>query len=185
MVDALNPRAYPVARTGVSSEVTRVWCSHLFSWVPKDLPYSQVTSWQCGFLGTRGGEASHPGPSDICGATLLEANPLPDQDFPDATHNAPDVSHDAGPVTSVAVAPPGSCPPLRNSPAPRSPGFRPVFAVYASGSLIWSLVLPSSVVPGPLPSYQPWMEFVRRHDLPLEWLQSVGLQQDSLLQISW
>ena len=71
----------------------------------------------------------------VTAITSLEANPLPDQDFPDATHIAPDVSHDAGPVTSVAVAPPGSCPALRNSPARRSPGFRPASAVYASGSL--------------------------------------------------
>ena len=48
--------------SGVSSDVTRVSCSHLFGWAPQDLPYSQVTSWQCGFLGARAGEASHPGP---------------------------------------------------------------------------------------------------------------------------
>ena len=77
----------------------------------EDLPRSQVTSWQCGFWGTRVGEASHPGPSDIFGAALLEANPLPHQDFPDATHYSPDVPHDSGLVPSVAVAPPGSCPP--------------------------------------------------------------------------
>ena len=48
---------------------------------------------------------------------LLEANPLPDQDFPDATHCSLDVYHDYGQVLSVAVARQGSCPPL---PAPSS-----------------------------------------------------------------
>ena len=42
---------------------------------PLELLASLVISWQCGFLGTRVGEASPPGPSDILGAALSEANP--------------------------------------------------------------------------------------------------------------
>ena len=145
------------------------------------------------FLGTRVGEATHPGPSDTFGAALLEANPLPDQDFPDATHYSPDVPHDAGPVPLVTIAPPGSCPP---SPGPsfgtvrhpRSPGFRPAstFQASAPSSGRWYCPVQSCPDHCPLAS-RGWSSFVAmnghgdRHlggyldgDLPLEWLQSVG-----------
>ena len=45
-----------------------------------------VISWQCGFPGSRVGEASHPGPPDILGATLSEANPYTNQEIPVTVH---------------------------------------------------------------------------------------------------
>ena len=65
---------------------------------------------------------------------------------------------------SARLLSPASWSQLRYSPAARSPGFSPASSFQASSSFIWSLVLPSSVVPGSLPSYWPWMGFVRRHE---------------------
>ena len=145
------------------------------------------------FLGTRVGEASHPGPSDIFGAALLEANPLPDQDFPDATHLSLDVPHDAGPVPSVSVAPPGSSPlppgpssaTLRR-PVPLDSAQPPLSKRRAPSSGRWYCQVQSCPDHCPLTS-RGWSSFVAmkghcdRHlggylggDLPLEWLQSVG-----------
>ena len=87
---------------------------------------------------------------DILGAALLEATPLPDQTS--GRHSL---------FTCCTSRQ------LRNPPAPRSPGFFPTSFVETLGSLFWSLVLPSSVLPGSLSPYQPWLEFVRRHEGPL------------------
>ena len=43
---------------------------------PLELLASLVISWQCVFLGTRVGEASHPGPSDIFGSGTLGSKPV-------------------------------------------------------------------------------------------------------------
>ena len=72
--------------TNVSSEVAGRLCSLQSAGAPQVLSHIHVTSWQCGFLGTRVGKASHPGPVDILGAALSEATPIPSQDFPDTTH---------------------------------------------------------------------------------------------------
>ena len=158
-------------------------CSHLFSWAAQDLSYPQVTSWQCGFWCTRVGEASHPGPSDILGAALLEENPLPDQDFLD----------DSGPVPSVAVAPSGSCPP---PPTPNSATLRRRVLQDSSQPPLSKRRAPSSgrgyCPDQSCPDHcslagRGWSSFVAmkghcdRHlggyldgQRPLEWLQSVG-----------
>ena len=65
-------------------KVIPVWGAHLcsvcpFATMPQDLPLSKVSSWKCGLSGTRVGEASHPGPTGILEAALLEAHPPHDQ----------------------------------------------------------------------------------------------------------
>ena len=149
-------RLHLLARTGDSFEGECLSHISLFSWAPQ---ISKATSWKCGLLATRVGEASHPGHSDILEAALSEANPLLDQVFPDSTHCTLEVSTDTGPVPLVAVTLPGPCPSV---PAP---------VLQLAGALcpriplnLHVLVLPRSVVSGPLPSHQPWLEFVQRHE---------------------
>ena len=77
-----SSRCYPIGRTGVFIAKGCLWNVWRLVLVPQDLPTWPVTSWKRGLLATRVGEASHPGPSDIFGAALWEANPSNDQGLP-------------------------------------------------------------------------------------------------------
>ena len=63
--------------TSVSFEVAGRSCSLQSTGAPQVLSHVLVTSWQCGFLGTRVGEASHP----HFGSSPFRSNHLSSQDF--------------------------------------------------------------------------------------------------------
>ena len=57
-------------------KIIPVWRAHLcivcsLATMPQDLPWSEVTSWKCGLLATRVGEASHSGLTDILGGSSV------------------------------------------------------------------------------------------------------------------
>ena len=84
---------------------------------------SIVISWQCGLLGTRVGEASHPGPPDILGAALSEANPYMTPGSPGEVVHSADSDHPVLPSPSLASlgADVGLPPPVSGSTSPRRP----------------------------------------------------------------
>ena len=84
---------------------------------------SLVISWQCGFLGTRVGEASHPGPPDILGAALSEANPYTAHGSQDTVNCSTDPAHPVLPSPSLITidADVGSPHPVPGSTSPRRP----------------------------------------------------------------
>ena len=84
---------------------------------------SILISWQCGLLGTRVGEASHPGPPDILGAALSEANPYMTPGSPGKGVYSAESGHPVLPSPSLASlgADVGLSPPVSGSTSPRRP----------------------------------------------------------------
>ena len=154
---------------------------------------SLVISWQCGFLGTRVGEASHPGPPDILGAALSEANPYTAHGSPDTVTCSTDPAHPVLPSPSLITvdADDGSPPPVPGSTSPRRPvpldsTQPPVPKRRVAVPGRW--YCPVASCPDHCPvSSRGWASFSAmkghcdRHlggflegDLPLDWLQEVG-----------
>ena len=167
--------------TSVSFKVASRLCSLQSTRAPRVLSHVLVTSWQCVFLGTRFGEASHPGPFDILGAALSEATPpLPSQDFPDATLYSAASCQDSGPVPSFSDAPPGSSasswrPVFQRSSQP------PLSKRRASSSGRWYCPVPSCPDHCPL-TRGGWSFFGAMKGHRVRCLR--GLQQDPVLSVS-
>ena len=131
---------------------------------PLELLALLVISWHCGFLGTRVGEASHPGPPDILGAALSEANPHTNQEVPVTINSSSEPTHTILPTSpSIPMPPdPGSLAPTPGSTSPRRPvphnsaqplsqnaGLLPQAAGTAQSRLVQTIAL-STAVDGPL-----------------------------------
>ena len=157
---------------------------------PQERLASLVISWQCGFLGTRVGEASHLGPSDILGAALSEANPYTNHGVPVTVNHASEPADTVLPSPPLVTMPPDSPPPASGSTSPRRPvphdsAQPPVSKRRAAAPGRW-------YCPVPCPDHCPensrgWASFSAmkghcdRHlggylegDLPLDWLGEVG-----------
>ena len=154
---------------------------------------SLAISWQCGLLGIRVGEASHPGPPDILGAALSEANPHMTPGSPGAVTRSTDSDHPVLPSPSLVTlgADDGPPPPVPGSTSPRRPvpvdsTQPPVPKRRVAVPGRW--YCPVASCPDHCPvSSRGWASFSAmkghcdRHlggflegDLPLDWLQEVG-----------
>ena len=155
---------------------------------------SFVISWQCGLLGIRVGEASHPGPPDSLVSSTSEANPYSTPGFSGEVVRSADHGHSVLPAPSL-VSPgsdvdlppppgPGSTSPRRPVPVGSTQPPVPKRRVAVPGR--W--YCPVSSCPDHCPvSSRGWASFSAmkghcdRHlggflegDLPLDWLQEVG-----------
>ena len=129
-----------------------------------------------GFLGTRVGEASHPGPPDILGAALSEANPYTNQEVPVTINFSSEPTHTVLPTSpSIPMPPdPGSLPPTSGStslrrPVPQDSAQHPVSKRRAAASGRW--YLPFSAMKGHCDRH---LGGYSEGELPLDWLREVG-----------